>query len=395
MRIDIAFPVLPPTLNGIGDYTAHLAAALAEQDHDVRILTAQSQTAPIPGVQVLDAFDASSRQGIRALPDAVAAPPPDWFVLQYNPFSYGRWGLNLSLPSTLRDIRHRCPDIRIALMVHEPFVPIESWRFALFTTWQRWQLWQLGRAADAVFVSIAPWVDRFEGWFPHTPVRVLPVGSNIPVAASDRSALRERLGLAPDTLVCGVFGSAHESRDLSLLRPALRHLLQTGVDVSVLYVGTAGPTLRSLLHDVPFHDAGPLPADDVSRHVAAMDLFLAPFRDGVSTRRGSFMVGLQHGCPTITTTGPDTDAVLREAAGTAFLAASPGAPSGFARQVERLAANAAVRRRVGQAGSDLYFTTYDWPHIATRLIAELRSISDSAAAPFSSHPGPVPTGASS
>jgi glycosyltransferase involved in cell wall biosynthesis len=394
MRIDLAFPVLPPTLDGIGDHTAFLASALAEQAHDVRILTAQSSATPVPGVHIVDAFSTASRQGVRALADAVAASPPDWFVLQYNPFSYGRWGLNLSLPPTLHEIRHRCPGTRVALMVHEPFVPVESWRFALFTTWQRWQLWALGRQADLVLFSIAPWVERFQRWFPQTPLCLLPVGSNIPVAPSNRPALREHLGIAPDTLVCGFFGSAHESRDLGLLRPALMRLREKGLDASVLYVGTAGTTIRSMLADVPFHDAGPLPADDVSRHMAAMDLFLAPFRDGVSTRRGSFMVGLQHGRPTVTTTGPDTDSDLHDAAGTAFLAAPQGDPSAFARQVEQLATDAETRWRIGQAGATLYSKTYDWPHVAVRLITTLSSI-DSSSAPVSRRLGATPSGATS
>lgn len=375
MKLDLVFPKLPPSFDGIGDYTSHLARALAEKHHDVRIWTAQANSTPIPGVRIERAFSLSSRRAVSTLASSVAADPPDWLVLQYNPFSYGRWGLNLSLIATFREIRRRCPKTQIALMVHEPFVPIESWRFALFTTWQRWQLWRLGRIADLVFFSIAPWVERFQSWFPNTPLALLPVGSNMPLLDSNRTSTRTALDISDDTLVFGIFGSAHESRDLSLTRAALQSLQNAGLDVCILYVGTSGTTVRSAVGGDQFIDAGPLPADDVSHHLSAMDVYLAPFRDGVSTRRGSFMAGLQHGIPTVTTTGPDTGPTLRSAAGTHFLASPRGDTAAFTRLVRRLATNETLRHQIGTAGATFYAETYDWPHIREQMTSALDATS--------------------
>ena len=371
MRIDLVFPVLPPTLDGIGDHTAHLAAALADQHHDVRILTAQAQAAPIPGVQIVDAFDAVPRRGVRALTDAVARKAPDWLVLQYNPFSYGRWGLNLSLPATLRDIRRRCPDTRIALLMHEPFVPIENWRFAIYTTWQRWQLWQLGRAADVVFVSIAPWVDRFQSWFPNTPVHHLPVGSNIPHVAADRNDVRHDLDLPSDAFVVGLFGSGHPSHLLSFTRHAIDRLRDTGLYPEIVYIGAAGEKIASVLSSEDLHCTGPLPGPDVSRAFAAMDLYLSPFHQGVSTRRGSFLVGLQHGIATVSTTGEQTDPLLRAQHESAVLLAPDDDPDRFASQVVALAQDNATRSRIARAGRTLFDTTFAWPRIADAMLEVL------------------------
>ena len=376
MTLDLVFPVLPPAFDGIGDHTAHLARTLAEHWHGVRVWTAQPEATPIPGVQIERAFDSTTRRGVHALIPRIAASPPDAIVVQYNPFSYGRWGLNLSLPVVLREIRRRCPDTRIAVMVHEPFVPVESWRFAVFTTWQRWQLWRLGRTADVLFFSIGPWVQRFRSWFPGTPLAHLPVGSNIPVVPTDGALTRARLDLSAETVVCGIFGSAHESRDLSLIEAALRSLHATIPALQVLYVGTSGPTLRARLGGLPLIDAGALSAAEVSHHLSAMDLYLAPFRDGVSTRRGSFMAGLEHGIPTVTTTGPDTDPELRTAAGHSFLAAPQGDHAAFTHHVHRLASDRPGRQRLGRAGATFYERMYDWPHVGTRLIHHLRRPAD-------------------
>lgn len=380
MKLDLIFPVLPPTLDGIGDYTARLAVELAKTN-DVRILTAQSDALPVDdgGVEVEEAFSLSSRSDVRTLIAPIRKRRPDWVILQYNPFSYGRWGLNLSLPGVLHTVQETLPDVRVALMVHEPFVDVETWRFAVFTTWQRWQLWQLGRAADAIFFSTEPWVDRFRSWFPNTPLTHLPVGSNIPHVPSDRTAIRKALGLPTDALVCGIFGSAHESRNLSLFRHTMRAVSASCAHpLHVLYVGKAGNQIGKGLDDVPFLDAGALPAADVSRHFSAMDLYLVPFRDGVSTRRGSFMVGLQHGVPTVTTIGPDTGTTLRTEAGDAFLAAPCQDSSAYTGAVEQLINDPSARQRYGRAGRLLYESTFDWPRIASRLLPPLQSTFSSA-----------------
>ena len=367
MNIDLVFPALPPALDGIGDHTARLATALSAH-HTVRIWTAEPNPTPLPGVDIRTGVHFDSRSGLQTLARDIAATPPDAVVLQYNPFSYGRWGLNLTLPGLLPSLRRHAPETRLAVMVHEPFVPVESLRFAVFTTWQRWQLWQLGRAADTLFFSIAPWVGRFGAWFPNTPCHLLPVGSNIPVAPAARTRMRAQLGFDDGTTVLGFFGSAHESRDLALLRRALNERVIVQKSTVLLYVGHAGAALRAALPNIRVQDAGALPPEAVSQHLAAMDLYLAPFRDGVSTRRGSFMVGLQHGLPTLTTLGPDTDASLRSATGTAFAAVEQGDAEAFASQMHRLLQRAELRDELGRSGSALYRETYDWPLLAPQLI---------------------------
>jgi glycosyltransferase involved in cell wall biosynthesis len=186
VKIDLIFPRLPPSLDGIGDYTSHLARSLAQQGAAVRVLTAQAATVLVPSVVVERSFSIVPPQGVRELLTAVRAAPPDWVILQYNPFSYGHWGFNPWLPEVLARLKREHHSLRIAVTVHEPFVPTTNWKFALMTMWQRWQLWRLGNVADLVFCSIEVWAERFQCWFPQTPVRHLPIGSNIPVRSCVR-----------------------------------------------------------------------------------------------------------------------------------------------------------------------------------------------------------------
>jgi glycosyltransferase involved in cell wall biosynthesis len=375
MTYDLIFPALPPALNGIGDYTAHLATELA-RTHEVRVLTAQADALDLrgAGVAVERAFTTGRRGAVHALVGPIAARRPDWVLLQYNPFSYGEWGLNLSLPAALGRIRAAAPSTRIALTVHEPFVPVRSLRSLVMTTWQRLQFWRLGRQADVVFCAIEPWVERFTPWFPATRVAHLPVGSNMPRVEAARTTVRGALGFGPETLVLGLFGQGHPSRMLSFVRRAIGGLRAEGRDARVLYVGPAVDVVAGALSGVPHHCTGALPGPDVSRHFAAMDLYLAPFRDGVSARRGSFLAGLQHGLATVSTTGPQTDAFLNARDGTAFLLAPDDDLAAYEAHVWSLVEDAALRARLAAGGQALYDEVFAWPRIADRMLSVLASV---------------------
>jgi glycosyltransferase involved in cell wall biosynthesis len=121
-------------------------------------------------------------------------------------------------------------------------------------------------------------------------------------------------------------------------------------------------------------DAGALPSEAVSSHLAAMDLHLTPFIDGVSTRRGSFMAGLQHGVPGVTTLGVHSDQVLRRASGTAFVASPAGDAASFAAQSVALAADPALREAMRPAARKLYDEEFAFDRASSRLMAMLEEV---------------------
>jgi len=366
MKIHIITAALPPQLDGIGDYTANLAAELVHSA-TVAVLAGAPAPDPIPGVRVETAFSADDPRSVWNLVDRVAADPPDWVLLQYNPFSYGRWGLNLHLPRVMRRIKRCNPGTKFVLMVHEPFVPIISPQFAVMAMWQRWQLWSLGWSADRVFFSIEPWAKRFQKWFPHTQVRHLPVGSNIPRVPINRAEARERLGIDEVDIVVGLFGTASSGRMLDRARDAVDALQQAGYRVWVLYIGPDKETICAALGDSDIIADGPFPAEEVSRRLAAVDIYLAAYVDGVSTRRGGVMAALQHGIATVGTRGPLTDSLLAQEDGRAFLLADVADPEMFQAHVLRLAAETAWREQIAEEGALLYAREFAWPRIIEKM----------------------------
>lgn len=355
MRIDLVFPAVPPAHDGIGDHTAHLARELSKQC-TVRILTAQRNPTPIPGVEIVSAFSLARPWQIFNLSQSVAENPPDWLVVQFNQFSYGRWGFNPFLPLALRDVRRSTPEVNIAWIAHEDFMPATSLKAALMHCWQRWQFRALGQASDRIFFSIEPWVRKYGPWFPNTPVHHLPIGSNMPFVDEDPTPLRTELDLL-DSFVVGLFGTLR-ARLLDHIDAAVQTLAKEESNVVLLYVGPDGAALRNRLPDARLLDAGRLPAEDVSRHLSIMDIHLTPFIDGVSTRRGSFMAGLQHAVPTVATDGELTDPLLRNAQEQAFLLRPTDDPDAFASAAVSLLQNPTRRQRMGREGLRLYDETF-------------------------------------
>lgn len=373
MKIAIINTALPPKLDAIGHYTKIFAEEL-RRFAEVRILLPEGSTYdPIEGIVLEPCFSVATPEGIRGLIEPVVAAKPDWLLLQYNPFMYGKWGRAPQLVPTLRELKRRCPNLRIAVMVHENFVPFGvTWKFSVMATWQVPQYGQLLRTVDVLFGSTTEWVTHAQKRFPRLPCALLPVGSTIARVELSREAARQRLGISPETKVVGLFGTAHISRMLPLVASSLREARSAGYDARLLYIGPDGDAIRTAMGDIePLRAEGPLPEAEVSARFHAMDVYLVPFIDGVSTRRTSMMTALQHGIATLGTLGHHTDPVLRDASGSAFCLAPVHEEAEFSRQLQELLASPERCEQIGMAGRQLYETQFDWPIVVQKCVEQL------------------------
>jgi glycosyltransferase involved in cell wall biosynthesis len=264
-------------------------------------------------------------------------------------------------------LRRRRP--RIAVMVHEPYVPMTTWRSVLMGLWQRLQLRLVTGAADRVFCSTERFAEELAARHYSRRVHHLPVGSTVPDMRPFRVAERERLGVPDDGLIVAMLGTGHPSRLAGHLEGAVNAISTHRDGLTVLNLGDGAPALRGLNSDVSIHAPGRQPADALARQVACADLFLAPFVDGVSTRRTSVMAALQHAVPVVGTHGSITDDMLRRADALCLVPAERA--DRFADAAVELALDPDRRRALGSAGRRLYEQCLDWPIIARSLAASI------------------------
>jgi glycosyltransferase involved in cell wall biosynthesis len=110
---------------------------------------------------------------------------------------------------------------------------------------------------------------------------------------------------------------------------------------------------------------GRLAERDLSHHVAACDLMLQPYPDGISSRRTSAMVAIAHGRPIVTTGGWLTEPLWADA-GAAILAPA-GDAHALAASVAAILFDARERDAIGQRGAALYDARFDVRHAVAAL----------------------------
>lgn len=366
MKIGLLSGAYPPAVDGIGDYTHLLARELALR-HEVAVFTrSQSFCTPWENISVSGFFDPAKPASIMGLPAAVAAgPPPDRLVVQYNPFGFGPRGFNPWLPLALSRIPKR---VRLSVMFHETYVPCETAAQAGMRIWQVPQFYFLGRMAASLYVSCGRWLPAVRRATGREAVR-LPVGSNVARSSLSREEARARLGIGGRALVLGVFGSAHPSRLMDWICAAAKTAASGTRETVLVYVGADGAALRpSLGADIKFLDCGLLPGDAVGDSLVAADLLLAPFVDGLSTRRGSVAAAYQHGIPVVSTSSGWTDDILLGQEGRlVFLSPVGAGRDAFASMVRAVAGQVALPDPRQARLEEFYREHFGWPSAAARL----------------------------
>jgi glycosyltransferase involved in cell wall biosynthesis len=366
----------PPQAGGVADYTALLARGLAEAGDCVTVFAPlhPATSGPLtPGVMVERLPDHFGPRGLMALGRALLRiPRPDRLLIQYVPQAYGYRGMNLPLSLWLR---HASP-IRPWVMFHEIASPVLAGqplrhRMLALVQWRMAAL--VAHAAEQAFVSTPAWWPLLAKLAPRLAPVWLPVPSNLPSAADTDAVavVRRKLDASGDSLVVGHFGSFGQivTGPLEQVLPALLAADRRRVGLLIGMGGEAfterllgrHPELRGQIRATGF-----LPPDATTAHLAACDLLIQPYPDGVTARRGSAMAALALGRPLVTTDGELSEPLWRQSAAVGLAAA--GSPAALLDAAEAILNDARRREELGERGRAFYRDHFS----PQRLIATLR-----------------------
>ena len=123
---------------------------------------------------------------------------------------------------------------------------------------------------------------------------------------------------------------------------------------------------------------GPLAAPEIAAYLTAVDIYLLPMMEGVSTRRTSLMCALQHQLPIVATFGVDTDLILQEHNERAFLLVPDHDIQAFAVAVTRLLENPELQSTLSRQGQALFLEEFTWDRIGAKLLKALTSFAADA-----------------
>jgi glycosyltransferase involved in cell wall biosynthesis len=359
----------PPQAGGVSDYTRLVARGLAAAGDRVTVFAppcgepGESDT----GVSVVRLPDHFGRRGRAAAAERLSRERPDRLLVQYVPHAFGMKAMNLPFTWWVASLRPIAP---LWVTFHEvafPYVrrPLKHNLLAWVT---RRMARRVATAADRLFVTIPAWGELLRVIAPKgRAAEWLPVPSTLPTTADPHAVSGVRAGL-PAGVVVGHFGT-YGSMVADLLEPALRQVLRASDDRVALLLGRNGDTFRngfvSRHPDLAGRVAatGALPAEATAAHLAACDVLVQPFPDGVSSRRTSAMAGLALGVPLVTNRGALTEPVWAEGGAVSLVAGV----AELAERVSRVLADP-QRQALGESARRWYAERF----ALERLVATLR-----------------------
>jgi glycosyltransferase involved in cell wall biosynthesis len=374
----------PPQPGGVSDYTRQLACALVDAGDRVEVWAPHCETSDrlpdgadgadsaVPGVVIHRLPDTFGPKSLLRLTRALnRLPSPRRLLVQYVPHAFGWKGANLPFCLWLRSRRRDS----IWVMFHEVMFRAEGDRrlprLALAAV-NRWMATLVAGAAERAFVSIPGWRPMVEPLLrKDATVTWLPVPSAIPVVEDPAATAAIRARYAAGHPLVGHFGTYGAAVGTLLERtlPALAamsdcHMLLLGdrSDVVCRELTSAHPSLAGRLFAT-----GRLTPGDVSHHVAACDVMLQPYPDGISSRRTSAMAALSHGRAIVTTAGWLTEPLWAEASAAVLVSIDPDA---LAAAAAAMLFDVSRREEIGRRAAALYDTRFHVRH----SVAALRSL---------------------
>jgi len=363
----------PPQAGGVSDYTRQVARGLAKAVDAVHIWAppAGDLDVPEPGITVHRLPDRFGSRSLRLLTRELDNHRRARLLLQYVPHAFGWRAANLPFCWWLRSRR----DDALWVMFHEvafPFGRGETLSRNALAAVNRVMARLVGAAAERVFVSIPEWRVQLRGLMRRDAlIEWLPVPSSIDVVNDQEGSRRIRLRHAGDAPLVGHFGTygqaIRSTLDETLAQlfeksEARALLLGRGSDIVARELGERFPHFRGRIHGT-----GLLGDADVSRHVAACDLMVQPYPDGISSRRTSAMVALRHARPVVTTRGWLTEPLWEQVG--AVVMVDGDDPAALAQAAAGLLGDERRRRHL----SAIAFATYEAHFDLRHTIAALRS----------------------
>jgi glycosyltransferase involved in cell wall biosynthesis len=378
----------PPQPGGVSDYTRRVACGLVAAGDRVDVWAPPvGQAADGPshsdterdGVTVRRLPDHFGLRSLRLLTGELDRQPAKRRLLvQYVPHAFGWKAANLPFCWWLRSRRRDS----IWVMFHEvafPFGRNHGMARNALAAVNRVMASIVASSAERAFVSIPGWQSMVQSMIGDgKDVEWLPVPSSIPVVRNPTASASVRTRYGGGRPLVGHFGT-HGQAIRAMLHASIPSLVES-TGANVLLIGRrSDETQRDLVSRHPLldghvHGTGVLPDDVVSMHVAACDVMLQPYPDGVSSRRTSAMVALSHGVPMVTTTGWLSESLWEESGAVELVDADH--PERLADATAKLLESASRRNALGSRALSLYLSRFDMPH-SIRILREADAVSRS------------------
>lgn len=318
----IVTPAFPNRRGGVSDYSFLLSRALVERKWQVGVFTSKGITPrPSSGARIFPCASSWGLNSFRQIRKAATATGSRLILIQYVP--YGFHALGVPIGFSIAVFLLRLEGFRVVTTVHELAIRYELRRpkYWIVGLLQRVAGHIICLSSFRIIASSTLWQHML--WIHKARLKVIPIGSNLPVARrsmSERRATREKHHIPPCFLVC-TFGGANAQRRTDILIRAIEVVSRRLGGVGLLVLGGEGDPngfrpsrIDEMVRELGLKRfvkvTGYQSERTVARLLACSDVFVFPDSDaygGLSTKSGSIAAAMQAGLPIVGRRGALTD----------------------------------------------------------------------------------------
>ena len=367
----------PPQPGGVSDYTRLVARGLAGAGEEVHVWAPATAGPPCqdPGVTVHRLPGHFGPQALRLLDgDLNRLPSPRRVLVEYVPHAFGWKAMNLPFCLWLRSRRRDS----IWSMFHEVAFPMDwhqklshNMLSAITTCMAR----LVAGASERIFYSTPAWLPLLEKFSVPAEKMWLPVPSNLAEAVDPAATAAARTRLSADlgSAVVGHFGT-YGPQSQELLLPVFARLLQSQEKLFALFAGRGSAPFKErfvALHPGLAHRVHAIESEcskTLAAHLAACDVMVQAYPDGVTTRRTSLMASLALGKAIVTNCGVLTEALWKESNAVALVPES--SPRNITSKVEELLLSEPRRAQLGARAAALYADRFSLSRTLNVLLSQ-------------------------
>ncbi len=378
MKVCMLCPTYPPNAVpcGVGDYTYELSGQLAALGLSVTVV---ASTAHRPGtdaaVTVIPFATQWDLRSVYALVRKLRREEFDVVNMQYTPELFGRLPWIKWLPAAMA-VRRGPPVIVTVHTLVGGYLSAKVLAPLLVGA---------SRRIICPNEEVSGLISRYLP-FARNRIREIPIGSNIPGPSADpegtRRSVRAEFGLGADSVILSHFGFAYAGKGIETLLAAAERLHAAGIKFMLLMVGGAWPGADAYYQGLQARCRGTGLAKNVvwlghcdrarvAGLLEASDIYVVPYEDGISTRRGTLLAGLVHNLPVVSTYPSRPSGRFRD--GENVVLVPPGDPGALARALGMLIASPELRQKI-RCGARALAEEFSWPHIAADTVAVYREV---------------------
>ena len=372
MRIGIFTNTYRPTVNGVAKCVEYYERGLRERGHQVVVFAPAAEdydratdpdnvyrfpTIPNP-------FDADyTIAAPYSRPVAKALRKLDFDVIHtQHPFWVGAWGQWYA----------RLHDIPLVTTVHTDYrlfahmIPLPE---ALVEGYMRVRVASYSNKCDIVTTPVKSMRRLLRRWGVRTPIKILANPTDMAeFQDGDGAGVRQRLGIAPDTVVFGFVGRLSPEKNLPFLLSAAEKVLRSHPHSAFLLVGD-GPdreelekTIRKGVADRILF-AGAVPHTEMPAYQAALDVFVSASRS--ETQCLAYTEAMAAGRPVVALKAPGAEDMIAPGKN-GLLATDNEDPADLAGKITELVDDPERRRQMGE-NARTWVKQFDVSEVAASL----------------------------